>query len=108
MVNEETLFFFQEFLFWVNDNVGIGDGTTFIRDIWHDDTKLMEHFINKWKIYIKRNISVTHEDPDFTNWPTQQLALQNFLMSLSPDNLEKFIDYVIKNGRTSQVYKSRR
>ena len=104
MENEETLFFFQQFLFWVNDNVGIGDGTTFIRDIWQDDTKLAEHFINKWKIYIKEAISVTHEDPDSTNWPTQQLALQKFLMNLSYDNLEKFIDYVIKNGRASRAY----
>lgn len=104
MENDETMFFFQQFLFWVNDNVGNGDGTEFIRDIWRDDTRLAEHFIDKWKTCINKAISVTHEDPDNTNWPTQQLALQDFLMSLSHDNLEKFIDYVIKNGRLSAVY----
>ena len=104
MENEETLFFFQQFLFWVNDNVGSGDGTTFIREIWKDDKRLAEHLIDKWKTCIKKAISVTHEDPDSTNWPTQQLALQDFLMSLSPNNLEKFIDYIIKNGRASRAY----
>lgn len=101
MEKDDTLFFFRQFIYWINDNVGNGDGTQFIRDIWQDDIRLAEHFVDKWKICIQRAISVTHEDPDCTNWPTQQLALQEFLINLSDDNLEKIIDYINKNGRWS-------
>ncbi len=97
----ETTIFLQKLLYWINDHVGDGDGTQHIREIWKDDPELAEHLVSKWNKYINECCSATNEQPENTNWPTQQLALNRFLFSLDRHNLQVFIDYVMKNGRAS-------
>lgn len=89
-------FNYQRILTWVNDNIGNGDGTQFIREIWRSDPKLAEHFASKWKQYV-RNCAAAIESDTQSGWPVQQLALQQFLMNLSHENLRLFVEYAINN-----------
>lgn len=99
MKTANNFFFLRNLIYWINDHVGDGDGTQYIRAIWKDEPELVEHFVAKWNKCVEDCSHVTHEDPHCSNWPTQQLALLQFLMCLSEDNLQIFIDYIIINGR---------
>jgi len=98
-MDDDKTIFLRKLLFWVNDNVGNGDGTQHIRTIWQDDPKMAEHLVSKWNNYINECCSATNEQPENTNWPTQQLALIRFLFSLSDNNLQVFINHIMANGR---------
>ena len=95
---EDFAFLYQHVLYWVNDNVGNGDGTEWIYEVWGKDSQLADHFASQWRKEVKYCADVI-DDPDGTGWPVHQLALHRFLMNLSRDNLELYLGYVLKNTR---------
>lgn len=95
---EDYSFYFRRYLFWVNDNIGNGDGSQFILEIWKDDPELAKHLSSKWRQTVRGCAAEVGLDPT-DGWPVQQLALQRFLLSLSPENLEAYLTYAVKNGR---------
>lgn len=97
-IMEDYSFYFRRYLFWVNDNIGNGDGSQFILEIWKDDPELAKHLSSKWRQTVRGCAAEVGLDPT-DGWPVQQLALQRFLLSLSPENLEAYLTYAVKNGR---------
>lgn len=92
--------FLRRLTCWVNDNIGDGDGTQHIRAIWADDPRMATHLCDKWNGCRRQCAGEIGADSEESGWTVQQLALQRFLMSLSDENLARFVQYIAENGRT--------
>ena len=83
---------------WIYDNIGNGDGTNYIKDIWQSDPIMCNHLCDKWNTYKAHAVEQTG-CMDLNDRNIQKLALIEFLGSLSTNNMDIFIQYIAEKGR---------
>lgn len=82
---------------WIYDNIGSGDGTQHIREIWRDDPQMADHLSGKWLEKAAR--ARVEAGPGADSTAVQRLALIDFLTSLDARNHAVFIQWIAENGR---------
>lgn len=82
---------------WIYDNIGNGDGTQHIHEIWKDDAAMADHLCDKWRSYVARARENSGKHADESS--VQTIALMYFLTSLDAHNHSTFIKFIAENGR---------
>lgn len=82
---------------WIYDNIGNGDGTQHIREIWKDDPNMAAHLCDKWLGKVQKAKQCAGEDADAS--AVQGIALIDFLTSLDEKEHRTFIRHIAENGR---------
>lgn len=90
--------FLRRLTLWINDNIGDGDGTQLIENIWKDEPQMAGHLRMKWLSYCDDSIQETGQDA--SRKVTHLYALQRLILSLDAKNMETFCKYIAENGRT--------
>lgn len=83
---------------WVYDNIGSGDGTNHIKEIWQAEPDMCAHLCNKWNAY-KAKAAEETGCRDLNDINIQKLAFMEFLGGLDEANMDTFIQYIAENGR---------
>ena len=83
---------------WVYDNIGSGDGTNHIKEIWQAEPDMCAHLCNKWNAY-KAKAAQETGCRDLNDRNIQKLAFMEFLGGLDEANMDTFIHYIAENGR---------
>lgn len=88
----------HKYVLWINDNIGSGDGTALIREIWKDNPAMAEHLTIKWN-GCRRETARDLETDDEGSRFVQIIALQRIMVSLDRRNTEILAEYIANNAR---------
>lgn len=83
---------------WIYDNIGTGDGTNHIKEIWQAEPDMCVHLCDKWNAY-KAKAAEETGCRDLNDRNIQKLAFMQFLGNLDETNMDTFIQYIAENSR---------